>query len=67
MRELTREEMSRVAGGKHTTNGGSAVGQINQSGSGGTSVLAQGGKGGNANNTGQVTVHVTTSNGTIII
>jgi hypothetical protein len=62
MRELTREEMSSVAGGNHTTNGGTAVGQINLGGSGGTGVLAQGGRGGNANNSGDVTVKQKTAN-----
>ena len=61
MRELTRDEMSSVAGGNHTTNGGTAVGQINLGGSGGTGVLAKGGNGGNANNSGNVTVHQTTA------
>jgi hypothetical protein len=61
MRELTREEMSSVAGGNHTTNGGTAVGQINMAGNGGTGVLAKGGNGGNANNSGNVTVHQTTA------
>ena len=56
MRELTREEISSVAGGNHTTNGGTAVGQINMGGNGGTGVLAKGGNGGNANNSGPVTV-----------
>ena len=61
MRELTREEMSSVAGGQHN-NGGTAVGQINLGGSGGTGVLAQGGRGGNANNSGPVTVRQITGN-----
>jgi hypothetical protein len=62
MRELTREEMSSVAGGGHTTNGGTAVGQINMAGNGGTGVLATGGRGGNANNSGPVTVKQKTAN-----